>query len=45
MKHVRFYQVLNDYLNYNNISIKEFANRIGITPKHLIDILSGSINF
>lgn len=42
MEHVRFYQVLNDYLNYNNISIKEFANRIGITPKHLIDILSGS---
>ncbi len=28
-------------LEYNNITNKDFANRIGITPKHLIDILSG----
>ena len=42
MAKIRFKDYLIDYLDYNNITNKEFANRIGITPKHLIDILSGS---
>lgn len=41
MRQIRFADYLKDYLDYNNISNKDFANRIGITPKHLIDILSG----
>ena len=40
MRKIRFVDYLKDYLEYNNISNKDFANRIGITPKHLIDILS-----
>ena len=43
MIHVRFIEILKDYLSDHNISNKEFAARIGITPKHLIDILSGNI--
>ncbi len=42
MGKIRFKDYLIDYLEYNNITNKDFANRIGITPKHLIDILSGS---
>lgn len=41
MERIRFKDYLMDYLEYNNITNKDFANRIGITPKHLIDILSG----
>lgn len=41
MKKIRFVDYLKDYLDFNNITNKDFANRIGITPKHLIDILSG----
>ena len=41
MKHIGFKEILKDYLDNNTISNKEFASRIGITPKHLIDILSG----
>ena len=41
MEAVRFKDYLMDYLEYHHITNKEFANRIGITPKHLIDILSG----
>lgn len=41
MKSIRFKDYLIDYLEYNNITNKDFANRIDITPKHLIDILSG----
>ena len=41
MESIRFKDYLKDYLEYNNISNKDFANRIGITPKHLIEILSG----
>ena len=43
MTHIRFTEILKDYLNEHNISNKEFSARIGITPKHLIDILSGSV--
>ena len=42
MRKIRFKDYLIDYLEYNNITNKDFANRIGITPKHLIDILSGN---
>jgi HTH-type transcriptional regulator/antitoxin HigA len=38
---IRFKDYLKDYLDFNNISSKDFANRIGITPKHLSEILSG----
>ena len=41
MRHIGFKEILKDYLDNNTISNKEFASRIGITPKHLIDILSG----
>ncbi|MBE6148586.1 MAG: helix-turn-helix transcriptional regulator [Firmicutes bacterium] len=43
MTHIRFAEILKDYLDDRNISNKEFAARIGITPKHLIDILSGEL--
>ena len=43
MKKIRFADYLKDYLEFNNITNKDFANRIGISPKHLIDILSGNI--
>lgn len=41
MKKIRFADYLKDYLDFNNITNKDFANRIGISQKHLIDILSG----
>lgn len=41
MARVRFKDLLSDYLEYLHITNKEFASRLGITPKHLIDILSG----
>lgn len=41
MSKIRFKDYLNDYLEYYHITNKEFASRLGITPKHLIDILSG----
>ena len=42
MKNIRFADYLKDYLDFNNITNKDFANRIGISQKHLIDILSGN---
>ena len=42
MGKIRFKDYLIDYLEYYHITNKDFANRIGITPKHLIDILSGN---
>lgn len=41
MERIRFADYLKEYLEYKNITNKDFANRIGITPKHLIDIFSG----
>ena len=35
---------LKDYLDFNNISINDFAERVGTTPKNLIDILDGKIS-
>ena len=41
MKKIKFADYLKEYLEFKNITNKDFANRIGITPKHLIDIFSG----
>ena len=41
MGKIRFGDYLKDYLEFNNISNKDFANRIGISQKHLIAILTG----
>lgn len=41
MSKIRFKDYLKDYLELNNITNKDFALRLGITQKHLIDILSG----
>ena len=34
---------LKDYLEFYNISINDFAERVGTTPKNLIDIIEGRI--
>lgn len=39
----KFGSQLAEYLKYNNISNKDFAERINTTPKNLIDILKGKI--
>ncbi len=39
----KFGSQLGEFLNDNNISIKEFANRINTSQKNLIDILKGKI--
>ena len=44
MRLIRFKDFLIDYLELNNISNKDFASRIDITQKHLIDILNGDVN-
>ena len=44
MKKIRFKDYLIDYLEFNNITNKDFANRIGISPKHMTDILAGTID-
>ena len=41
MDKIRFVDYLKEYLDFKNITHKDFANRIGISQKHLIDILSG----
>lgn len=38
---IRVKDIINDYLEFDNVSKKEFASRCNITEKHLIDILSG----
>jgi hypothetical protein len=40
---VKFSDYLKDYLKISNTTNKEFAYRVGITPKHLIDILSDKV--
>ncbi len=40
MMKISFTDYLKDYLDFNNITNKDFANRIGISQKHLIDILA-----
>lgn len=41
---IGFGSFLKDYLDYNNISQSEFALRLGITQKHMNEILSGKQN-
>lgn len=41
---IGFGSFLKDYLEYNNISQSEFALRLGITQKHMNEILSGKQN-
>ena len=43
MEKIRFKDFLIDYLEYNNISNKDFANRINVTQQHLIRILNGEV--
>ena len=38
---IYFGEYLKDYLEYNKISQTEFALRMGVTPKHINDILNG----
>ena len=38
---IYFGKYLKDYLEYNNISQTEFATRIGITQKHMNEIING----
>ena len=35
---------LRDYIEFNHMSNNEFAERIGTTPKNLIDILDGNVS-
>ncbi len=39
----RFGKQLGMLLEYKNISIKDYAERVGTTPKNLIDIIKGNI--
>ena len=39
----KFGKELGEFLEYKNISIKEFADRINTTSKNLIDIIKGNI--
>lgn len=41
---VYFGKYLKDYLEFNNISQSEFAIRMGITQKHMNEILNGKTN-
>lgn len=41
---VSFGEYLKDYLEFNNISQTEFAMRMGITQKHMNEILNGKKN-
>ena len=39
-----FAKYLKEYLEYNNISQTEFASRLGITQKHMNEILNGKMS-
>ena len=41
---VHFGEYLKDYLEYYNISQSEFASRLGITQKHMNEIINGKTN-
>ena len=41
---IYFGKYLKDYLEYSNISQTEFAMRMGITQKHMNEILNGKTN-
>ena len=40
----KFGEELGELLEYQNISINEYAERIGTTPKNLIDIIDGKVS-
>ena len=39
----KFGKELGEFLDFNNMSIKEFAERIDTTSKNLIDIIKGNV--
>ncbi len=39
----KFGSELGEFLEFKNISQKEFAYRIGTSPKNLIDIINGKV--
>ena len=41
---ISFGSYLSDYLNYEGISQSDFAFRLGITQKHLNEIINGKTN-
>lgn len=41
---IHFGKYLKDYLEFNNISQSEFAMRMGITQKHMNELLNGKTN-
>ena len=41
---ISFGKYLKDYLEFNNISQTEFAMRMGITQKHMNELLNGKTN-
>ena len=40
----KFGEELGELLDFQNISIQEYSERIGTTPKNLIDIISGKVS-
>ena len=44
MTKIRFKDFLKDYLDFHHIAINDFASRIEVTPKTLIDILNGNLD-
>ena len=40
----KFGEELGELLDFQNISIQEYAERIGTTPKNLIDIINGKVS-
>ena len=39
----KFGKQLGEFLEYKNISIKEFAERVNTTSKNMIDIIKGNV--
>ena len=42
-KMVGFGSILRDYLEYNKISQSDFADRLGISQKHMNEIIQGNV--
>lgn len=40
----KFGEQLGRFLEFNNISVNEFAERVGTTPKNMIDIIKGKVS-
>jgi len=43
MRKNKFGEILEKYLDYYNISVNDFADRVGSTSKNIIDIIDGNI--